>query len=103
MTTKSKSAIVILRKAERGVTRMEKETKKSLFTCRVESGLLQEFNEICDELGMNASSAVTAFMRKTVREKAIPFDVVVDQQKKDKADVDRAVYYMKKLKELDNQ
>lgn len=36
-------------------------------------------------------------------EKAIPFDVVVDQQKKDKADVDRAVYYMKKLRELDNQ
>lgn len=82
---------------------MEKETKKALFTCRVESGLLQEFNEICDELGMSASSAVTAFMRKTVREKAIPFDVVVDQQKKDKADVDRAVYYMKKLRELDNQ
>ncbi len=42
-------------------------------------------------------------MRKTVREKAIPFDVVVDQQKKDREDVDRAVYYMKKLRELDNQ
>lgn len=79
------------------------EAKKAKFACRVEPGLLQEFNEICSELGMSASSAVTAFMRKAVREKAIPFDVVVDQQKKDKADIDRAVYYMKKLRELDNQ
>lgn len=45
---------------------------------RMDAKLKKEFGEICEELGMSISTAMTIFVKKVVREKRIPFDVQID-------------------------
>lgn len=42
---------------------------------RIDENLKKHSEEICNELGMNMSTAVTIFLKKLCREKRIPFDV----------------------------
>ena len=37
-----------------------------------------ELEELCQELGMNMTTAFTIFAKKMIRERRIPFDVSVD-------------------------
>ncbi|MCL2527792.1 MAG: type II toxin-antitoxin system RelB/DinJ family antitoxin [Defluviitaleaceae bacterium] len=45
---------------------------------RIEDNLKERADEIFDELGLNMSTAFTMFIKAAVRQRGIPFDVVLD-------------------------
>ena len=50
-------------------------------TIRIDSNLKKEADNLFKELGINISSAITLFLKQSVREKALPFDVAVKEEK----------------------
>ena len=51
---------------------------QSVINIRMDDELKRNFENICSELGMNMSTAITIFAKKMVRESRVPFDVSVD-------------------------
>lgn len=51
---------------------------QSVINIRMDDELKKNFENICSELGMNMSTAITIFAKKMVRENRVPFDVSVD-------------------------
>lgn len=47
-------------------------------TVRLDGGLKRQAEAICEEMGLNMSSAVTIFLKRLVKERAIPFRVSAD-------------------------
>ncbi|MBR2289212.1 MAG: type II toxin-antitoxin system RelB/DinJ family antitoxin [Clostridia bacterium] len=45
---------------------------------RVEDTVKDSFDKFCTELGMNMSTAINLFIRTTLREKRIPFELTTD-------------------------
>lgn len=45
---------------------------------RMDEELKRQFDYVCEELGMNMSTAITIFAKKMIRENAIPFEVSFD-------------------------
>lgn len=45
---------------------------------RMDEQLKQDFERICEELGLNMTTAITIFAKKMSREKRIPFEVSLD-------------------------
>ena len=45
---------------------------------RIDENLKKELEEICRDLGMNITTAITIFAKKVTREKRLPFDVSID-------------------------
>jgi len=45
------------------------------FSVRMESDLKERFEKLCDDLGMNMTTAFNIFARTAVREQRIPFEV----------------------------
>lgn len=45
---------------------------------RMDEELKRSFEHVCDELGMNMSTAMTIFAKKMTRERRIPFEVSYD-------------------------
>lgn len=45
---------------------------------RMEDELKKSMEQVCQELGMNMTTAFTIFAKKMSREKRIPFDVSID-------------------------
>lgn len=45
---------------------------------RMDADLKQSFEKLCDDLGMNMTTAITIFAKKSVREHRIPFEVCMD-------------------------
>ena len=45
---------------------------------RMDNDLKNNFDQICNELGMSMSTAVTMLAKKMTREKRIPFEVSMD-------------------------
>ena len=45
---------------------------------RMDDGLKRDFDNICNELGMTMSTAVTMLAKKMSREKRLPFEVSID-------------------------
>ena len=45
---------------------------------RMDNDLKNSFDQICNELGMSMSTAVTMLAKKMTREQRLPFDVSVD-------------------------
>lgn len=48
---------------------------------RIDDNLKKETEEVCDELGLNMSTAVTIFLKKLCREHRIPFEVSMYNEK----------------------
>lgn len=48
---------------------------QSTFSIRMDSALKKEFDELCNEFGMNATTAFNIFARAVVRERKIPFEI----------------------------
>lgn len=42
---------------------------------RLDEDLKKEFNLLCDDLGMNVTTAINIFIKKAVKEWGIPFEV----------------------------
>ena len=51
---------------------------QTLVNIRMDEDLKKSMDSICQELGMNLTTAFTIFARKVSREKRIPFEVSVD-------------------------
>lgn len=45
---------------------------------RMDDSLKRDFDEICDELGISMTTAITMLAKKMTREKRLPFDVSID-------------------------
>lgn len=45
---------------------------------RIDDGLKQQFDHLCNELGLNMTTAFTIFAKTMVRQQRIPFDVSLD-------------------------
>ena len=45
------------------------------FSVRMDENLKKQFDIICSEFGMNATTAVNVFARAVVRERKIPFEI----------------------------
>lgn len=44
----------------------------------IDDKIMEEFDELCEKMGMNAETAFGIFVRKSLRTHGIPFDVTVD-------------------------
>lgn len=51
---------------------------QSLVSIRMDEDLKKSFDSVCNDLGLNMSTAITIFAKKMSREKRIPFDVSLD-------------------------
>ena len=51
---------------------------QSLITIRMDENLKKNFEFICDELGMNMSTAITLFAKTVCREQRIPFEIALN-------------------------
>lgn len=45
------------------------------FSVRMDESLKRQFNALCSDFGMNATTAFNVFARAVVREKRIPFEI----------------------------
>lgn len=45
---------------------------------RMDDSLKRDFDEVCNELGMSMTTAITMLAKKMTREKRLPFDVSID-------------------------
>ena len=51
---------------------------QNIVTIRMDETLKRNFDYICEELGMNMSTAINIFAKKVCREKRIPFEISID-------------------------
>ncbi len=51
---------------------------QGIVSVRMDEGLKQEFDVVCQELGLSMSTAVTMLAKKMTREKRLPFEVSID-------------------------
>jgi DNA-damage-inducible protein J len=48
---------------------------QSILSVRMDKNLKQQFDTLCNEFGMNTTTAITVFAKTVVRERKIPFDI----------------------------
>lgn len=48
---------------------------QTTFSVRMDEGLKKQFDGLCQEFGMNASTAINVFARTVVRQRRIPFEI----------------------------
>lgn len=48
---------------------------QSTFSIRMDENLKRQFDALCNDFGMNASTAFNIFARAVVRERKIPFEI----------------------------
>ena len=48
---------------------------QATFSIRMDADLKKQFDELCSDFGMTASTAFTIFAKKVVRERKIPFEI----------------------------
>lgn len=46
---------------------------------RMDNNLKKDFNNVCNDLGLSMTTAITMLAKKMTREKRLPFEVSVDQ------------------------
>ena len=49
---------------------------QATFSVRMDEKLKRQFDELCSDFGMTASTAINVFARAVVRERKIPFEIV---------------------------
>ena len=51
---------------------------QGIVSVRMDEALKQEFDNVCQELGLSMSTAITMLAKKMAREKRLPFEVSID-------------------------
>lgn len=51
---------------------------QTTISVRMDDDLKQQFDGVCDALGLTMSTAITMLAKKMAREKRLPFDVAID-------------------------
>ncbi len=52
---------------------------QAVFSVQMDETLKKQFDILCSDFGMNASTAINVFARAVVRERRIPFEIVSPQ------------------------
>lgn len=52
---------------------------QATFSVRMDETLKKQFDSLCADFGMNASTAINVFARAVVRERKIPFEITSPQ------------------------
>ena len=58
---------------------------QSTISIRVDEKLKKSFDELCNEIGLSNSAAVTIFMKAAVREQRIPFELRTESEEEIRA------------------
>ena len=53
-------------------------TPRTTFSVRVDAETKDQFDDFCEEVGINASIAFNMFIRAVLREKRLPFEVTTE-------------------------
>lgn len=61
-------------------------------TIGVDDALKTDFIRVCNEIGLNATTAVNLYMRKVVRDRMIPFPLTADGARVDYSHKSSAIY-----------
>ena len=67
---------------------------QAIFSVRMDEDLKKEFEELCNDFGMNMTTAINVFAKAVVRERKIPFEIEESKNAKER------VEFMKTLNEL---
>lgn len=51
---------------------------QSTLSVRMDDNLKSDFDNVCSDLGLSMTTAITMLAKKMTREKRLPFDVAVD-------------------------
>lgn len=54
---------------------------QATFSVRMDEDLKRQFDALCEEFGMNTTTAFNIFARAVVRERRIPFEIIAPQKK----------------------
>ena len=50
---------------------------------RIDEGIKKQFDEFCEEIGMNMTTAINIFIKRVLREKRIPFALSISDYNKE--------------------
>ena len=65
---------------------------QTILNVRIDADLKKQFDNLCSEIGMNMSTAISVFVKKAVRERRIPFELTADsEQCKNKQDASKRI------------
>lgn len=56
---------------------------QSSLTIRLDEDVKAQFSEVCESMGIPATTAITIFIRQVIRDRAIPFPVIADTKPTD--------------------
>lgn len=70
---------------------------QAIFSVRMDEDLKKEFEELCNDFGMNMTTAINIFAKAVVRERKIPFEIEESKDRKER------IEFMKTLNELKKQ
>ena len=68
---------------------------QATFSVRMDEDLKRQFDELCEEFGMNTTTAFNIFARAVVRERRIPFEIFAPQKNLTRADAMRAFWNLR--------
>lgn len=75
---------------------------QATFSIRMDEDLKKQFDSVCEEMGMSATTAFNIFARTVVREKRIPFEISASDKQKEQNNTISAEKLMKILSDLNN-
>ena len=52
---------------------------QATFSIRMDEALKKQFDALCSDFGMNASTAINVFAKAVVRERRIPFEITASE------------------------
>ena len=70
---------------------------QSTISIRVDEKLKKSFDELCNEIGLSNSAAVTIFMKAAVRERRIPFELRTETEDEIRAKGLTAFYKLRSI------
>ncbi|MFA6776253.1 MAG: type II toxin-antitoxin system RelB/DinJ family antitoxin [Bacteroidales bacterium] len=68
---------------------------QATFSVRMDDDLKKSFDSLCNEFGMNATTAFNIFARTVVRERRIPFDIQASAVEPTRLDGRKAFYALR--------
>ena len=75
----------------------DKSMAQATFSVRMDKDLKTQFDKLCNEFGMNTSTAINVFARAVVREKKIPFEITSNRIQKDRETAETAFWKMREI------
>ena len=75
---------------------------QATFSVRMDENLKRNFDTLCNEFGMNTSTAINIFARAVVRQRKIPFEITAPEKSVSREEGLRAFYALRKSADENN-